>query len=74
MKYYAVILLGILLVTPMLGCSKDDTTSPKVGVIYKSGDINDKNHTAGGGGRRAPHTPHPKKKKIKKKMKQTHKK
>ena len=47
MKNYVVILLGFLLVTPMLGCSKDDTTSPKVGIVYKSGDNGDENHTVG---------------------------
>ena len=45
MKNYVVILLGFFLAAPMLGCSKDDTTSPKVGIIYKSGDNDDKNHT-----------------------------
>ena len=51
MKNYVVLLLGFLLVTPMLGCSKDDTSYPKAGVIYKSGDIHDKNHAAGANGR-----------------------
>lgn len=36
MRYYVTILLGLLPVAFMLGCSKDDTTSPKVGIIYKS--------------------------------------
>ena len=42
MKYYVVILLGSLLATPMLGCSKDDTSYPKAGIVYKSGDNDDK--------------------------------
>ncbi|MEP9410380.1 MAG: tetratricopeptide repeat protein [Candidatus Brocadia sp.] len=37
MKYYVTILLGLLPVAFMLGCSKDNTTSPRVGIIYKSG-------------------------------------
>ena len=45
MKNYVVILLGFFLAASMPGCSKDDTTSPKVGIIYKSGDNEDKNHT-----------------------------
>ena len=51
MKYYVVILLGLLLVTPILGCSKDDTSYPKTGIVYKSGDNDDKNHTVGANGR-----------------------
>ena len=43
MKYYVVILLGLLLVTPMLGCSKDDTSYPKMGIIYKSRGVGDEN-------------------------------
>lgn len=39
MKNYVVILLGSLLVASMLGCSKDDTASPKIGIAYKSGGI-----------------------------------
>lgn len=46
MQYFAAILLGFLFVASMLGCSKEDTTSPKAGIVYKSGDINNKNHTA----------------------------
>ena len=51
MKNYVVILLGFFLAAPMLGCSKDDTTSPKVGIIYKSGDNDDKNQTSEANGR-----------------------
>lgn len=43
MKNYVVILLGFLLVTPMLGCSKDDTSYPKAGIAYKSQGIGDEN-------------------------------
>jgi len=43
MKNYVVILLGFLLVTPMLGCSKDDTSYPKAGIVYKSKGIGDEN-------------------------------
>ncbi|HHT9136361.1 MAG TPA: tetratricopeptide repeat protein [Candidatus Wunengus sp. YC60] len=39
MKYFVAILPGFLLAASMLGCSKDDTTSPKAGIIYNSGDI-----------------------------------
>jgi tetratricopeptide (TPR) repeat protein len=46
MKNYVVILLGFLFIASMLGCSKDDTTSPKAGIVYKSGDTNDKNQTS----------------------------
>ena len=35
MKYYVVILLGFLLAA-MPGCSKDDTSYPKAGIVYKS--------------------------------------
>lgn len=57
MKNYVVILLGFLLITPILGCGKDDTTSPKVGIIYKSGDNDEENHTAGENGRSPVLTP-----------------
>ncbi|MDN3513431.1 MAG: tetratricopeptide repeat protein [Candidatus Brocadia sp.] len=40
MKYYVAILMGLLPVSFMLGCSRDDTTSTKVGIIYKSDSIN----------------------------------
>ena len=43
MKNYVVILLGFLLVASMLGCSKDDTSYPKAGIVYKSRGIGDKN-------------------------------
>ncbi|MCR4321368.1 MAG: tetratricopeptide repeat protein [Candidatus Brocadiaceae bacterium] len=43
MKNYVVILLGFLLVASMLGCSKDDTSYPKAGIIYKSRGIGDEN-------------------------------
>ena len=36
MKNYVVILPGFLLVASMLGCSKDDTSYPKAGIVYKS--------------------------------------
>jgi len=41
MKNYVVILLGFLLAAPMLGCSKDDTSYPKAGIVYKSQGIGD---------------------------------
>ena len=41
MKNYVVILPGFLLVASMLGCSKDDTSYPKVGIVYKSQGIGD---------------------------------
>ena len=41
MKNYVVILLGFLLVASMLGCSKDDTSYPKAGIVYKSQGIVD---------------------------------
>ena len=41
MKYYVVILFGFSLATPMLGCSKDDTSYPKAGIVYKSQGIGD---------------------------------
>ncbi|MDO8743695.1 MAG: hypothetical protein Q7J76_01125, partial [Candidatus Brocadiaceae bacterium] len=56
MKNYVVILLGFLLVTPMLGCSKDDTSYPKAGTVYKSKGIGYKNHTVGANGRSPLHT------------------
>src|SRR3990167_9511635 len=43
MKNYVVILLGFLLVAFMLGCSKDDTSYPKAGIVYKSRGIEDEN-------------------------------
>ncbi|MBI5677985.1 MAG: tetratricopeptide repeat protein [Planctomycetes bacterium] len=41
MKNYVVILLGFLLAASMLGCSKDDTSYPKAGIVYKSQGIGD---------------------------------
>jgi tetratricopeptide (TPR) repeat protein len=38
MKCFVAIIPGILLAAFMLGCSKDDTASPKAGIIYNSGD------------------------------------
>ena len=46
MKYYVVILLGFLLAAPMPGCSKDDTSYPKAGIVYKSRGIGDENQAA----------------------------
>ena len=43
MKNYVVILLGFLLAASMLSCSKDDTSYPKAGVVYKSKGIGDGN-------------------------------
>jgi len=45
MKNYIVILLGFLLATPMLGCSKDDTSYPKAGIVYKSQGIGDESQS-----------------------------
>ncbi|OQZ01136.1 MAG: hypothetical protein B6D35_04070 [Candidatus Brocadia sp. UTAMX2] len=39
MKYYVTILLSLLPVAFMLGCSRNDATSPDIGIIYKSGSI-----------------------------------
>ncbi|MBI2470866.1 MAG: tetratricopeptide repeat protein [Planctomycetes bacterium] len=39
MKYFVAIIPGLLLTAFMLGCSKDDTASPKAGIIYNSGSI-----------------------------------
>ncbi len=41
MKNYVVILLGFLLAASMLGCSKDDTSYPNAGIVYKSQGIGD---------------------------------
>ncbi len=41
MKYAIAILLGLLPTAFMLGCSKEDTTSQKVGILYKSGGAGD---------------------------------
>ncbi|TVM00450.1 MAG: hypothetical protein CV087_13860 [Candidatus Brocadia sp. WS118] len=39
MKYPVAIFLGILPLAFILGCSKDNSTSPKTGIIYHSGSI-----------------------------------
>ena len=43
MKNYVVILLGFLFAASILSCSKDDTSYPKAGVVYKSNGIVDGN-------------------------------
>ena len=45
MKNYVVILPGFLLVASMLGCSKDDTSYPKAGIVYKSQGIGDESQS-----------------------------
>ncbi len=50
MKYFVVILSGFFLTASMLGCSKEDTTSSKLGIIYKSdgtgGETSNNNHNS----------------------------
>ncbi len=44
MKRYVVPFLGCLLVSSLIGCSKDDMPSPRAGIVYKSTGVDDETH------------------------------